>query len=230
MITLAMTKAAGQSLDTWLYGRGKIDESGVACEDLLWEVPPRSHGSHASSMDFEGACRLVARLLTQLSPVLSALQDIAVHRDISAHNLMIDDTPCALGGCPDFTLIDFGLAVEVPDWLQNWRKYDISGDPRYWSPAHWLKLFFGPEMLERDHPALARLFQDRVDHYAFGILVLELFFGLWNPTAEETSAAARPCQSLAQARAEWQRYWRHARALHRAVVQHATDFPALQCA
>lgn len=219
-VNLAMAKAAGMPLDTWLHGTFQSKESTAATPE---EPLPLGCGSRVDSLDFDGACGVVAKMLAQLSPVFSTLQGIAFHRDISAHNVMIDDAPCALGGSPDFTLIDFGLAVDAPNWLQNWREGDIGGDPRYWSPAHWLKLFFGPEVLEKD-PGYAHIFVERLDHYSFGIVALELLFGLWGPAPEEISAR----QTLARARAEWQNYWRHALALRRAVSRYSEDAAALR--
>lgn len=227
MITLAMTKASGHPLDAWLYGMEKGEVVAVTPEDYIRCSFPCGHRCYNLLLDFEGACHMVARLVAQLAPVFSALQGIAFHRDISAHNILIDDAPCPLGGSPNFTLIDFGFAVDTQEWLQGWRTLDVSGDPRYWSAAHWVKLFFSPDVLEQNYPAFARLFRDRLDQYSFGIVALEFLFGLWrDPSSDE--APNKAWQAVAHARAAWQNYWWHALSCRQAVVKHPSNLPVLR--
>lgn len=223
-VTLAMTKVPGLPLGKWLYGT----DAGELCTRTPNEYfegrLPAGLGSHTLSTSFGGACHLTATLLSQLSPVFSALQDIAFHRDISAQNLMLDDS----GGRLDFGLIDLGLAIDTPRWLQGWRTEDVGGDPRYWSPAHWVKGFFGVDCLELEQPALAYLFRERLDHYSFGIVALELLFGLWRGPSGEPPAAPGAWQAMVQARAQWRSYWRLALMIREVFMRNVGDSVVLR--
>lgn len=191
-VTFAMTKAQGRPLDEWLYG----SDSGSS---------PGSLEGRARSFSFVRSCRFAAALLSQMAPVFSALQPIAFHRDISDHNFFVDVS----GGDddPHFTIIDFGLAVEAAEWKGHWRTMDIGGDPRYWSPAHLSQFCIGAEEMEQKEPAFARLCQERLDHYSFGVLLLELVFGLWDGSSDGDHDLAGVLDQLVGARVCWQTYW-----------------------
>lgn len=223
-VTLAMTKVPGLPLGKWLYGMDAGELSTVTPHEYFEGRLPSGTGSHTSSMAFGSACHLTVALLSQLAPVFATLQDIAFHRDVSAQNLMLDDS----GGGPLFGLIDFGLAMEVPRWLQGWRTEDVGGDPRYWSPAHWMKGFFGVDCVEFEQPALGYLFRERLDHYSLGVVALELLFGLWRGPSGEPPAAPGAWQAVVQARAEWRNYWRLAATIREVFTRRAGDPLALR--
>lgn len=202
----AMTKVTGHPLDEWLYDVSTDDFKKTT--PTVWVSGKLSCGleSHCNSVGLLSACDFACTLLTQLAPVLSVLEGIGVHRDISAHNLLIDDAAMAGGGCAEFSLIDFGMAVEAPTWAQRWGTSGISGDPRYWSPAHCLHMILGPQAFEHHHPVLARLYRERIDHYALGVVALEMLFGRWVGPYDEDKASG-PMESMVAARRAWQRYW-----------------------
>lgn len=185
-VTLAMTKVAGCPLDSWLYGTDGSD-------------------GHQASLGFAGACSFATSLLSQMVPVFVALQPIAFHRDISGHNFMIEDS--GADDCMKFTMIDFGLAVETLDWKENWRTSGIGGDPRYWSPAHLSHILYGASVMENQSPVFARLYQERLDHYSFGVLLLELVFGLWNFSSNDARSAVCVPVAVVTARVCWKIYW-----------------------
>merc|ERR1719329_1128689 len=108
-----------------------------------------------------------------------------------------------IGGV-NFVMIDFGLAVESQRWREEWRATNIAGDPRYWSPATWLNFAYGPQYLD-SHPdaGLRRQYEARLDHHAFGVLVLEVFFALWDGEPSGLEA-------MTQARSAWRTYWTRA--------------------
>lgn len=81
------------------------------------------------------------------------------------------------------------------------------GDPRYWSPAHYVKLLFGDKHMEMKHPDLYRLYQERLDYYSFGCLLLELIFGIWKCPTDDSEIGPE-LRAIISARASWRRYWR----------------------
>jgi len=69
----------------------------------------------------------------------------------------------------------------------------------------------------REHPNKSFLeqYKHRLDHYSFGVLVLEVFFALWRgPEAEAKGGlAAGEVNALARTRAAWRIFWAEAMAL-----------------
>merc|ERR1719329_533201 len=124
-------------------------------------------------------------------------------------------------------MIDLGLAVEAPQWMKNWRTSEMGGDPRYWSPAHWQILFGQGTIMEKQNPDYARLYQERIDHYALGVLLLELVFGAWSGPSDEAAAAAKgtnnSLERMSKARQAWLSYWSHAMTLFQIFVKGKTN-------
>jgi len=235
-VLVAMTKLGGQPLDQWLYGVDEHRLKKIAITELLDGPLP---GSQLATRDLHEACEVVAALLSQMAPVFRALTDIAFHRDVSAHNFLISmgDGPPLAGSnrChwdkslqrPQFAVLDFGLAVRTRSWQQEWQCRNIAGDPRYFSPAAWMLLAYGHKYLEAHPDAnLKRQYKYRIDHFAFGVLVLEVLFALWRgpeetvTSAETQGEAAEQTtqedehatsklrrQALQRARSAWRTYW-----------------------
>eukprot|EP00438_Fugacium_kawagutii_P004972 Skav222403 [mRNA] locus=scaffold4422:422841:429097:+ [translate_table: standard] len=118
-----------------------------------------------STRGLESASHIVAVLMKQMTPVFATLQKIAFHRDISAHNFLIDECADAL----KFAVLDFGLAVRSGGWKHEWKAARLRGgqylenNPK----VYWQQQYAG-----------------RLDHYAFGILICEVFFALWKGPEE----------------------------------------------
>lgn len=181
-VAFAMTKIEGHPLDCWMYGQhGSLENRG-----------------HSHSLNFADACGVATALLSQMVPVFSVLHSFAFHRDICGHNFIIGDSSVEAG--PMFTMVDFGFAVKAPTWRDEWREGNIVGDTRYWSPGHWTQFCVGAERMEQLSPALARLYRERSDHYAFGILLLELAFELW----EGPSRGKETLDAVVEAHSCWQ--------------------------
>lgn len=207
---LVMTKAEGQQLDHWLYGASDERLLTVSVQRLL-EGPPLAN-SRLSTQTLAQAAAAATALVAQASSVFSTLQGIAYHRDISARNVLVRD-----GGQDhlDFTIVDFGLAALSESWRRGeWRTLDLVGDLRYWSPASWMVFAHGSSHLEQlRYNGFRRMYEERLDHFALGILALEIFFALWGgPGAGTVGAgggAKRPQQGepLAVAHATWSVYW-----------------------
>jgi len=200
---LAMSKMEGRPLDRWLYGVDEQVLKTLPVEQLL-------HGplkdSRLGSRDLAGACNAAARLLAQMAPVFQALESVAFHRDLSAHNFLIS-CPEDGGSGEQFAVIDFGLAVGAGSWKQEWNVRNIAGDPRYFAPAAWMLLAYGHKYLQQNPDQhLLRQYKDRIDHFAMGVLAMEVFFALWKCPAAQ--AELEPAErSLVIARAAWHAYW-----------------------
>jgi len=198
-VLVAMSYLPGVVLDQWLYG---ISDEAHKHVDVALAVNGGLPGSRQRSMALEGACGLARELLKQLAGVFSALQPLALHRDVSSHNVLLDLNG---GSSPTFALIDFGLAVSSPTWSREWNASNLAGDPRCWTPAAWMALALGFRYVEA-HPnrGFQRQYLGRIDHYGMGILGLELLFALWDPTGPRVDEAA---PGLRRARAAWCAYW-----------------------
>lgn len=205
-VVFVMSKAKGLSLDEWLYGLDTDDTKHIPPRDWLEGRLPCGPGSHTDSTGLVSACAFASTLLLQVAPAFAVLQGIGFHRDVSAHNFLIDDSAMGQGGCPHFTVIDLGLSVEASSWNLNWAHLDVSGDPRYWTPAHCLKVVIDGNEMERQSPILARLYRERIDHYALGVLVLEVVFARWVGPKDEARASG-PLKAIVDVRASWRHYW-----------------------
>lgn len=222
-VLLAMSKLEGQPLDQWLYAVDEQRLKTIRVEQLLHGP---MQGSRVGSCDLAGASSAAAALLTQMAPVFAALEGIAVHRDVSAHNFLVRSGPAEEGSELQFAVLDFGLAVRTHSWKQEWHRRNIAGDPRYFAPAAWMLLAFGHKYVE-GHPDqnFMRQYRDRADHFAFGVLTVEVLFALWQcgsgrPEDPELEGPGRGTpeevcqqQSLLQARRAWHAYWADAMVL-----------------
>lgn len=204
-VNVAMTKVVGVPVDKWLYG---CDENALKKIDMTELLHGRLPGGQMATRSLDKACAAVSALLSQTAPVFAALAGFAYHRDISAHNLLIHD---AGNDNLDFAVIDFGLAVPSQSFAKEWGSTDISGDPRYWSPAAWMLFAHGHKYLE-NHPdqTFRRQYTERIDHFPMGILAAELFFAL-------CEAPAETLPRMASARSAWHTYWTRANGLFRKV-------------
>ncbi|CAK0847599.1 unnamed protein product [Prorocentrum cordatum] len=197
-VHLAMSHLRGRALDLWLYGVSDEEHKTRNVGEL---VGGRLPGGQQGRWSLGGACAVAREMLTQLAPVFSALESIAFHRDVSAHNVLVDFPEGA--AAPSFGLIDFGLAVRSSTWPQRWRSSNLAGDPRYWAPSAWMALALGFRHVA-GHPnsGFQHQYLSRIDHFAAGIMGLEVLFALWDVAALEG-----PCSHLLEAHAAWTEYW-----------------------
>ncbi|CAE7243662.1 CRK32 [Symbiodinium natans] len=211
-VVLAMTKLPGKPLDFWMYG---IDEQALKTVS----IPKMLDG------DLPGACRsrrlehaadMVIEILRTMCPIFSALRKFAFHRDISAHNFLIDDVQ---DNTAKFAVLDFGLAVRADKWRREWGARNIAGDPRYFAPSAWMQLTCGHKYVAC-HPSSCwvKQYAHRLDHYSFGMLMLEMLFALWKgPEADEEDWASSDelsdqvvawRSSFLATRSAWRSYWK----------------------
>ncbi|CAJ1460503.1 unnamed protein product [Effrenium voratum] len=207
-VLLAMSKLDGVPLDQWLYGIDEQELKVISMPDLLDGPLPKGQRSTRS---LDSASSVVTVLMKQMSPVFATLQKIAFHRDISAHNFLIEE--CEDAAVPvKFAVLDFGLAVRSGGWKQEWRGRNIAGDPRYFAPSAWMQLTHGYRYLENNPKAYwQQQYANRLDHYAFGVLICEVFFALWQGPEElgvsQEADVAEWRKALETARTAWRRYW-----------------------
>lgn len=197
VVLLAMSHVRGVALDFWLYGSVADRLPTIATEELISGPLP---GSRLTSSRLATASDFARDLFLQLGEALAVLAGVVYHRDISAHNIMVD----IVNDHPKFAIIDFGLAVKSGSWKDQWRSENLAGDPRYWAPANWMHFTYGCGYLEK-HPdnSFCRQYAERLDHFSLGILGLEILFALWQGPDGD-----RDCgRSLAEALAAWHRYW-----------------------
>lgn len=208
VVRLAMSNVRGVALDLWLYGPSP-SSSLMSARDPGPTAPSETRRSADHGREPRGrlaSCRLAAasafahELFRQLGEALALLSRVAYHRDISAHNVIVD--VCDRG--PEFALIDFGLAVKSGSWKDEWRSANLAGDPRYWAPSNWMHFAYGCGYLEK-HPdsSFCRQYAERLDHFALGILGLEVLFALWHGPDGDKDCG----RSVAEGESTWRRYW-----------------------
>lgn len=202
IVHIAMSFIPGFVLDQWLYSITDEEHKRV---DVTQIVNGGLPGSRQRSMKLVGAHSFASDLISQLATVFAALEPIAFHRDISAHNVLVDI--CEEGGTlrPSFALIDFGLAVHSASWYTEWNSSNLAGDPRYWTLAAWMALAFGFRYIEtHPNPGFHRQYLARIDHYSLGLLGLEVLFALW---AHDCPFDDDKAPGMLEARAAWCAFW-----------------------
>jgi len=188
VVKIAMGICPGGPLDRALYGSSEEDHK-------VCDLATLTRGGNKRLTE---AVHTTQILLEQMSSVFVRLEPHAFHRDVSSHNVLVDFQRVP----PHFSLIDFGLAVRADAWKEDWQTSSICGDPQYWAPAAWIAFSYGSGALKiPGNLTFQRQYVSRIDHYATGILALELLFGLWS--GEDAGAAP----GMEQLRTAWFDYW-----------------------
>lgn len=103
LIRLAMGRLPGEPLDQYLHEQ---------------RVQMQAQPSTPAAQGLAQACYLARELLVQLAPTMERVSTLAYHRDVNAHNILIEaknwntDTSAE----PWYGLVDFGLAVDAATW------------------------------------------------------------------------------------------------------------------
>jgi serine/threonine protein kinase len=172
----AMERVAGETLDGW-------------------------EGKKKGKLSFDDSCMVARKLLEQLAPTFDRVSEIAFHRDVNAHNILInvdnDDVSTA-----QFTLIDFGLAVDAREWTTGkWKVHDIGGDCRYWPASAWMQFIYGYKYLESMESHSGN-FKDHyiymLDVHSLALTAIQLIVDTMDPTSAPAAASLGPA---------WTRYW-----------------------
>jgi serine/threonine protein kinase len=211
-VRLAMSFLPGMALDQWLYG---ISEHEIKHVDVTQLVEGKLLGGRQSSLTLNSACKFTQDILLQIAPVFATLQSLAYHRDVSSHNVMIDVD--AANAEFSVALIDFGLAVRADTWNSEYTTSDLAGDPRYWPPGALMASTHGFKYVEHHkEQGFLNQYLTRIDHYATGILCLEVLFSLWDWKGEKHISAG-----LAKLHDAWRAFWRS--AIRRYQIFHSKD-------
>jgi serine/threonine protein kinase len=199
---LAMSKLDGKPLDQWLYG---VDENRLKTLPMKELLDGPLPGGQLGTRDLAGASAASSALISQMATVLAALEPIAFHRDISAHNFLIRATPEG----EEFSLLDFGLAVRSKRWPTDYKTKSICGDPRYFTPTAWMLMVYGHKYVNNyPDPSFLQQYMKRIDHFSFGVLALEVLFTLWHgPAAQGMKGDAHPMVQVWKA---WRVFWTEA--------------------
>jgi len=119
----------------------------------------------------------------------------AVHRDVNAHNVLLDMKGEDISTAR-FTLIDFGLAVDIREWQRSkWRELGVSGDARYWPASAWLMLY--NELMQPGREAAVANYVHMSDIFAYALTVVQLLVEVMD----------RRCNLAKIFGPAWQAYW-----------------------
>jgi serine/threonine protein kinase len=219
-VVVVMSKVEGKALDQWLYGVDEIRLTTISMDELFDGPLP---GGQLATRSIGDACAASAALISQMAPVFAALSKIAYHRDVSGHNFLVRET----AGKEDFSLLDFGLATRAADWPKDFRRKSICGDPRYFTPAAWMLMAFGSNSLEvLPDMNIQRQYTERIDHYSFGVLVLELLFALWCGPEKEEDVKGDQLRVITGAMRAWRFFWTDAMGFYQKF--HCEGVPSIQ--
>jgi len=224
---VAMERRPGLPLVNWLQMRAERWAASAATQAESDEVP-------LYAQSFLAAVEAAREMLRQLAPSLERLnRDIAIHRDVNARNLLVhadsDAVPLSAGSTMPaapkvsellFSLLDFGSSICCKGWLGgavgSWQQENPTGDARYWSPACWVRFLGGVQALSQD-PQWTQMYSGRLDCFAFGVCVLELFAKLHCQPAPSEAAVQAASQAqngeaelvgeLQNLRGSWGTYW-----------------------
>jgi serine/threonine protein kinase len=213
-VCCVMTRLFGVPLDQWIYG---VDEDVQRNLDIKMLIKGPIPGGAMGSMPFSEAMSFAKGFLSGMCQTFAVLSNFALHRDISAHNILLHKHQ----GNFQISVVDFGLAASALTWDQDCLTANICGDPRYFVPAAWMLLANGADYLV-DHPDknFLRQYQERLDHFGMGILCLETFFTLWNRIWINVDCG----DQLYLVYAAWCNYWHVAidtfQVFHRSEIDH----------
>jgi len=190
---------------------------------------------NAPQLPLTESCAMTRALLAQLSPTLERVAEVAIHRDINAHNILVhvlEDGASRFEGAGagdnekySFTLIDFGLAVDMRTWKDGvWRTHDIGGDCRYWPVSSWKQFVHGFKYLEGagEH---CEHYRSMLDVHSLGLTAVQLFASTCKLTG------LPPEDPLVKLRQSWDTYWTAATEYWKqlySVFRHNGDWGALK--
>jgi hypothetical protein len=182
-----MAKVAGDSLGAYLQEWKK-----------QWAGDPFSQ--------FTEACNFAYELLVQLVPTMDAISAVALHRDINTHNLLV--TTGNGSSTPQFSVIDFGLAMSMQNWETMCCKTPVVGDCRYWPVSAWYIFAHGGPKLMEIQP-LFEEYRTQVDLHAFGLTALQVFMDMLPQLASAAVASDIP-EEIWGLKVAWEQYWQDA--------------------
>jgi len=196
-VRLAMARVPGIPLDKFLR---KEQQEMEAAADVY----------EARIAQLDKACSFAREIVMQLAPTMERIANLAYHRDVNAHNILISLESVDKSIKPSFGLVDFGLAVDAFRWQggpvpssaevptgmlpgeQEWEHLDVGGDCRYWPTSAWKQFEVGCQELAQEK-ALCSEYQTHLDFQGLGITALQVLADMI-PESTDQSHASSPAQ------------------------------------
>jgi len=235
-VRLAMTHINGEPLDSYME-RCRVSR--------LRKYASKRPTLPQLRQDVAQAAYVTRELLVQLAPAFEHISSVALHRDVNAHNILIDNEN---DGPPSFGLVDFGLAVDETCWRMEesesssparpsrvgqdgvctWHHLDVGGDCRYWPISAWLQFLYGCTELAL-HATLCHEYLNRLDLHSLGVTALQLFVEMlpqMGPNDDSkthcfgdgaATSSAWP-KKIAALQCAWREYWDTVSPLHGALM------------
>lgn len=173
---LCMEEVQGIAMDTWLYDRASIDFKNLKVSELE-KNGIAGLGGKAATMDIDQTMSLCSDYCSQMIPTFSEMNNMLIHRDVSAHNFLVHE----VDNKSVFNIIDLGASTDAEPWKAGgWKWKEIGGDVRYWSPATWFNFLTGPDEMCAYDISLMNQYVMGMDQYSFAIICLEIIFNCWN--------------------------------------------------
>jgi len=223
-VRLAMTRVYGEPLDAFLRRRAqRLGAWGGRAAGLRQRLLEGSH--------------FARQLLLQLAPSFEHISAHALHRDVNAHNILVDGDDEPL---PRYGLVDFGLAVDAQCWQSGpaaacttarpsrvgqdgactWHHLDVGGDCRYWPVSAWVQFLLGWTELEAC-PPLCFEYKTQIDLHSLGLTALQVIAEMLpmppdplDPTMLQGAAIREICTL----RLAWENYWLTVSPLHTRLI------------
>eukprot|EP00929_Paragymnodinium_shiwhaense_P033648 TRINITY_DN18441_c0_g1_i2.p1 TRINITY_DN18441_c0_g1~~TRINITY_DN18441_c0_g1_i2.p1 ORF type:complete len:861 (-),score=155.48 TRINITY_DN18441_c0_g1_i2:243-2825(-) len=189
-VRLAMSRMRGEAGDVFLERQMATLES----------LPPLQEGSMEQQQALVRASDTARWMVSQMAEVFADMSLRLVHRDAHLRNMLVNVSESRAS----FSLVDFGLAVDIPHWQKGgWRQKTIAGDCRYWPPSSWLLFEKGAhELCSRSR--LLTEYEHHLDFHSIGLSAMQLFLAL----AQNAIEGGHPLlKKLRQLKAVWCHFW-----------------------
>lgn len=193
---VAMTKIQGNRLSN-IMQRFQLDAS-------------RKPATYETSMHIEKACKFAMEMLSQLVPTFRYISTLALHRDISMENILVD----VGSGCSshEFGIVDFGFAIASKEWPALMTQLPLVGCCRYWPASGWYLFEHGvPHLLECKR--LRVEYETQLDLHALGILAIQVFV-----TMLPSVGNSMP-HEIAALMGAWEVYWQHSTSFWECMIK-----------
>jgi len=190
---LAMARVPGVPLDKFLRKEQQ-------------EMEAAANVYEARIAQLDKACSYAREIVLQLAPTMERIADLAYHRDVNAHNILISVESEEKSTKPSYGLVDFGLAVDAFKWQgglvpcsadypagllpgeREWEHLDVGGDCRYWPTSAWKQFEVGCQELAQER-ALCSEYQTHLDFQGLGITALQVLADMIPASTEQSHAS-----------------------------------------
>eukprot|EP00435_Cladocopium_sp_Y103_P046153 s720_g13.t1 len=180
----------------------------------------------------EEAVASARALLQQLAPTMAAISQVTYHRDVNAHNILVQAAAGGEGRAPSYGLVDFGLAVDASGWCDpspsnpggksEWEFLDVGGDCRYWPVSAWRQFEAGCRALVQED-FLCVEYQTHLDLQGLGLTAVQVLSSML--PGDLKVPELKRLQEL------WQLYWEDASCYWASLLdtfRHGGDWTALK--